>query len=103
MPSIDALQKLLEQDPADAFVLYGLAHEYAKLSQHDTAVGYYDRCIASDAGYCYAYYHKARSQQSMGKVNDARKTINAGIKAAKKAGDDHAEYELRALMEGLDG
>lgn len=98
MPSIEALEKLLQADPGDPFILYGLAHEHAKLGQHETAVGFYDRCIAADAGYCYAYYHKARSLQELDRIDEAVETLKQGTKKAREAGDGHAVSELQALM-----
>ena len=66
MPSIPDLQRLLEKDPKDPFLLYGLAQEYAKAGDVAKAVEYYDRCLAADPLYCYAYFHKARVQQALG-------------------------------------
>ncbi|MFO0491713.1 MAG: tetratricopeptide repeat protein, partial [bacterium] len=51
------LQKLLALDERDVFVLYGLAQEYGKVGEYAQAVGFYDRALAVDPGYCYAYYH----------------------------------------------
>lgn len=102
MPSLDQLQRLLEADPNDAFVLYGLAQEYARLKRHAEAVEHYDRCLAVDPLYCYAYYHKARSQAATGDSEGARATIQAGIGAARKVGDAHAAAELDALRESME-
>lgn len=98
MPSIEALEKLLQADPKDAFILYGLAHEHAKLGKHPTAIEFYDRCIGEDPAYCYAYYHKARSLQAMERIDDAVKTVNEGIKQARGSNDGHAVSELQALL-----
>ncbi len=98
MPSIEALEKLLKADPGDAFILYGLAHEYAKLGQHETAITYYDRCLVSDPDYCYAYYHKARSQQAIERMAETKQTLQDGIARARKAGDGHAVSELQAFL-----
>lgn len=99
MPSIDQLQNLLAADPNDPFILYGLAQEYAKLNDHGRAVEFYDRCLAADPGYCYAYYHKARTQFAAGQDADGRATIHAGLAAAKTHGDAHALSELQALLD----
>lgn len=102
MPTrLEQLTKLLALDPADAFVLYGLAQEHAKLGDHAAAVGFYDRCLAADPAYCYAYYHKARSQQAAGDLPGARATVLAGITAAHRAGDSKAAGELSTLQTEL--
>ncbi len=95
------LEKLLAADPGDAFVLYGLAQEHAKLGNHAGATAYYDRCIAADPGYCYAYYHKARSLEALGRLGDAKEVLLAGMAAARARGDDKAIGEMGALLESL--
>jgi len=102
MPSLDQLQKLLETDPGDAFVLYGLGQEYARLGRFAEAVAHYDRCLAVDPLYCYAYYHKARAQAGMGAAALAKETLRSGLSAARKAGDVHAVAEMDALLETMD-
>ncbi|MCA3005734.1 MAG: tetratricopeptide repeat protein [Planctomycetaceae bacterium] len=98
MPSIAQLEKLLALDPADTFVLYGLAQEHAKQKNFGEAVAFYDRCLAVDPGYCYAYFHKARAQQAMGDLAGAKVTAQAGVQAAHRAGDGKALSELSTLQ-----
>ncbi len=104
MPSLEQLEKLLAADPGDAFLLYGMAQEHAKAggtAGHSKAVDFYDRCLAADPMYCYAYYHKARSLEAMNKRDAALATLKDGLKAAKSAGDSHAASEIAALLDEL--
>jgi tetratricopeptide (TPR) repeat protein len=100
---LDKLLKLLQLDPNDAFVLYGIAQEHAKggAGGHERAVEYYDRCIAADPQYCYAYYHKAMSLQALSKREAAREAATAGLGIAKQANDGKAISELAALLNVL--
>jgi tetratricopeptide (TPR) repeat protein len=102
MPSIAQLTKLLAIDPADTFVLYGLAQEHARLGQHEQAIQWYDKCLAIDPLYCYAYFHQARSHQALGDLPAAASTIRQGIDAARKAQDGKALSELQGLLVELD-
>ena len=102
MPSIADLEKLLAQEPNDPFVLYGLANEYAKARETDKAVIFYDRCVAADPAYSYAYYHKARALEAAGRKAEALASITAGIAAATKAGDQHAVSELQSLRDEIE-
>lgn len=95
------LTKLLTLDPADAFVLYGLAHEHAKVGEHERAVEFYDRCLAADPAYCYAYYHKAVSLRALGRDDDARTTLERGIEAATTAHDAKALGEISAMLDSF--
>ena len=95
------LLKLLALEPNDAFVLYGLGQEHAKRGEHAQACGYYDKCLAVDPAYCYAYYHKARSQQAEGDLAGAVGTLRSGLDAAKKAQDEKARSEIEGLIDML--
>ena len=97
------LESLLAADPRDTFVLYGLAQEHAKAADWARAVEFYDRTLAVDAAYCYAYFHKAKAQAALGDVAAARATVEAGLAAAQRAGDAKALNELASLQMELDG
>jgi tetratricopeptide (TPR) repeat protein len=97
----DQLKRLLAQDPDDAFLLYALAQEYAKDGNHSGAVACYDRCLTSDESYCYAYYHKARSQQALGDLAGAVATLRSGLDQARAAGDEKAASEIEGLLDML--
>lgn len=102
MPSIEQLQRLLEADPKDPFVLYGLAQEYAKAGDVGKAVEFFDRCLGADPAYCYAYFHKARVLGAAKRAAEAREVLAAGMKAARGAGDTHAAAEMEALLDELE-
>lgn len=105
MPSIAQLEKLLALDASDPFVLYALAQEHAKVGTvdgHTRATEYYDRCIAADGAYCYAYFHKAKSLESLGRTNDATQTLRAGLAAATRAGDAKAQSEIQAYLMAIE-
>ncbi|UCD75037.1 MAG: tetratricopeptide repeat protein [Phycisphaerales bacterium] len=95
------LKKLLEADPDDSFCLYGLAFEYEKAGEHETAIEYFDRALAADPDYCYAYYHKARSQKAMGDGAGAVATLRAGLTRAEAIGDAKAASEITTFLNTL--
>lgn len=101
MPSIADLERLLSASPHDADLLYGIAMEHAKADRVDEACAFYDRCLSADPGYCYAYYHKARALESGGRVEEARGVLTQGLATAKRAGDRHAEAEIRGYLDEL--
>jgi tetratricopeptide (TPR) repeat protein len=98
---LNKLLKILAVEPEDAFTLYGAAQEYAKLGNTASAVIYYDRCLAADPAYCYAYYHKARVQADAGDEAAAVSTLRQGVEAAQKAGDGKALGEITSLLDSL--
>jgi tetratricopeptide (TPR) repeat protein len=102
VPSIEQLGRLLQADPEDPFLLYGMAQELARRGDHAGALEWYDRCLRADGAYCYAYFHKARSQQALGRGAEALATVRLGLGAARAAADSHALGELQALEAELE-
>lgn len=102
MPSLESLHRLLEASPQDPFVPYAIAQEHARQRAFAQAVAWYDRCLAVDPAYCYAYYHKARALLAIGSREDALRTIAEGRRRAAAAGDTHAAAELAALHDEIE-
>jgi tetratricopeptide (TPR) repeat protein len=96
---LQQLFKLLEREPNDTFLLYGVGMEYKKLGAPDKAIEHFDRVLKTDPNYCYAYYQKGQVLEQSGQADLARQTYQEGITAAKRAGDAHAQSELEAAME----
>lgn len=95
------LLKLVEADPSDAFCLYGIAQEYARRGSVDEAVAWYDRCLAVDRDYCYAYFHKARALDDAGRTADAIAALRLGLDRARVSGDAHAASEIAGYLDQL--
>ncbi|MFN0010373.1 MAG: tetratricopeptide repeat protein [Phycisphaerales bacterium] len=102
MSRLAKLESLLAADPFDTFILYGLAQEHAKLADWPRAIAFYDRTLAVDPAYCYAYFHKAKAQVSAGDLAAAKATVATGLAAAQRAGDSKALNELGELQIELD-
>ncbi len=95
---IELLQKMLEEDPTDAFCRYGLAQEYLKEGNYSEAVAWFDRTIEVDIDYCYAYYHKARALEQAGQVDEAMNVLRTGLTRAQACGDSHAAGEIQSFL-----
>lgn len=97
-PKLTQLYKLLEKEPNDTFLLYGLGMEYKKLGVPQKAIEKFNAVLAVDPGYCYAYYQRAQVYEQMGQIEQARQSYREGIVAAKRVGDAHALSELEAAL-----
>jgi Tfp pilus assembly protein PilF len=95
---LEKLNKMLEREPNDTFLLYGLALEYKKLEDSVNAIKFLDRVIELDPGYCYAYHQKGLTFESLGDNESAKKAYRDGIAAAQKKGDSHAAGEIEAAL-----
>ncbi|MEL6497366.1 MAG: tetratricopeptide repeat protein [Planctomycetota bacterium] len=101
MPTIEQLEGILANDPDDAFMQYALALEYAKIREHDKAVASFDRCLAIDPSYCYAYFHKAKTLEDAGNADEAIATLETGLGIARETGDQKALGEIGGYLESL--
>jgi tetratricopeptide (TPR) repeat protein len=95
------LQAMLEKQPNDPFLLYGIALEHKKMNAPAKAIEFLDRCIAADPNYCYAYFQRGQVCEMTGDTDAARKSYEAGIVAAKRAGDAHAQGEIEGALQML--
>jgi tetratricopeptide (TPR) repeat protein len=93
------LQKMLEREPDDTFLLYGLALEHKKAKELDQALDYLARVIAHDPGYCYAYHQRGLIHEMRGDLPAARLAYKDGVIAAIEKGDAHAQGEISAALE----
>ena len=101
----DRLQQLLkfhEKDPTDTFTTYGIAMEYVKTQEWDSATAWLDKTLAIDGDYAYAWYQKAAALVEAGQTAEAKRAIDAGLDAAQRNGDAKATEELTVLRDGLE-
>src|SRR6185503_17174221 len=95
------LQSLLQAEPNDVFCLYGIAMEHARQGRFEEAIACYDRALAVDPAYCYAYFHKAKAQEEAGDQAGACKTLQEGLMRSKAAGDSKAANEIAAYLDEI--
>lgn len=103
VPSIEQLERLLKVDENDAFVHYALAMEHAKAGESGLglALEHFDRCLAIDPGYLYAYYHKARVLIECGRAGEGVVVLRAGVAKAREARDGKAMGEMEGLLDSI--
>lgn len=97
----EQLEKLLDASPGDAFLLYGLALEHANHGDPAAAVTWFDRCLEADPACLYAYFHKARALEALGRSAQAVEALRSGVERARAAGDAKALAELSAYLDEL--
>ena len=98
---IEMLQQFLAENPKDAFARYGLAMEYSKLGQTDTALAEYKRLLELNPDYTAGYQMAAQMLAAAGRTNEARKMFADGIAAAQRTGNVHARTEMETMLAEL--
>ncbi len=98
---VQMLKEFLEQDPNDAFARYGLAMEYSRAGEIDTALTEFQRLLEAHPEYTAGYQMAGQMLAAAGRVEEARKMLDAGIASARHAGNKHAEEEMQGLLMDL--
>lgn len=95
------LQSMMQKNPRDPFLHYGVGMELKKLRQFSDAVAAFRAAAEVDPAYAYAYYQIGQTLELAGDVTGARAAYEQGIAAAQSAGDAHARGEIEAALQML--
>lgn len=95
------IELLLEKEPNDAFLNFGLAMELLKEGESLAALDRFDRTLAIDAVYTAAYHHKGYTLIALERIDEAKSTLQAGIEAAAQISNAHAKREMTELLESI--
>jgi hypothetical protein len=93
--------KLIAEGSKDPFHHYARALELRSLGRDEDACGALLAVTQSFPDYVPSYLIAAQLAQQLGQSERARELAQAGIAAAKRAGNEHALSELSALLDGL--
>lgn len=99
---LEQLQKMLEREPKDTFLLYGLAMEHKKAGNKDLALQLLEKVVELEPGHGYAFFQAGQILEASGDIEAARKAYEGGIVAAQKSGDSHAKSELEGALSMLE-
>ena len=94
----DQIQELLDLDPNDSFLRYGLAMEQASEGNDTEAARTLAALIDLDTNYVPAYVQAGRALIRLGDDDKAREVLKAGITTATRQGDDHAAGEMAGFL-----
>lgn len=92
---------MLEQNPSDSFARYGLAMEYARQGDLQSAVAEYRALLEHNADYAAAYFHGGQALEKLGQIEAARDMYEKGIAVTSRTGDQHTRTELQAALDML--
>lgn len=85
----------------DPFVWYGLAMEYRSLDRNEEALSTFEELRRRAPDYVPMYLQCGQLLGSMGRGDDARSWLSAGLLAARSKGDAHAASELESALASL--
>lgn len=96
---IDTFKQMLESDPDNTLVRFGLANEYLKAEQYEEAIDALNNYLqrADDEGAAFGML--ARAYEKVGMREAARESYLRGIEAADKHGHPSMAQEYRETLE----
>lgn len=98
---LEILKTMLTQNPQDSFARYGLAMEYSKRGDLETAITEFKILLEHNPDYAAAYFHGGQALEKLGRVQDARDFYEKGIAVTTRSGDRHTQSELQAALDLL--
>ncbi len=101
MSRLEQLKTMLAEEPADTFLRYGVAMEYAKAQQLPEALQEFAELLKRDPNYVAGYFMAGRTQEQAGDVAAAKQLYEQGVEAARRTGDTHAAAEIGDALAAL--
>ena len=98
---LEVLKSRVEQKPEDGFSRYGLAMEYVRAGELETAVGEFETLLQHNPNYAAGYFHGGQTLEKLGRIEEAREIYRKGIDVTGATGDGHTRSELIAALQLL--
>ena len=103
MSRLDAIRKIVEQSPNDAFARYGLAMELKNAGLGDEAHAAFEELERRSPDYVAQYLMHGNLLAGLKRTAEARAVLERGIEVARRANNGHALGEMEQALEALDG
>jgi predicted Zn-dependent protease len=97
----EKIEAMLQDDPTDTFLRYGLAMEYRSEGNHDASLAKLSELTKDETPYVPAYFMAAQQLADLGRIDEARSFLRDGIDEARRQGDGHAAAEMSELLSSL--
>ncbi|GAC1650287.1 MAG: hypothetical protein NVS9B15_09790 [Acidobacteriaceae bacterium] len=96
------LEEFVAQNPNDSFARYGLALEMGNAGDTEGAIAQFEALTGTNADYTAAYQMWAQMLIKTQRSDEARSVLEKGIACAQRTGNQHAEREMRGMLEEMD-
>jgi thioredoxin-like negative regulator of GroEL len=92
---------MLADDPQDQFLRYSLAMELQNEGAHDRSLELLQGLMDDAKPYGAAFFAAAKQLVPLGRLEDARQALRAGIEHARNTGDSHMASEMSEFLTTL--
>jgi len=100
-PRIDALRKLIDRNPDDPRLRFGLAAEYEKLGLWEQVVAELREYLARAEDEGNAWGRLGNALRQLGRDDEAREAYRTGIQAANRHGHPGMAAEFEMILEEM--
>jgi predicted Zn-dependent protease len=98
---LSMLEAMIAKGSKDPFAHYARAMELRGLARREEALAAFTELTARFPAYPPAYLMGGQLAAELGRTEVARAFLEPGITAARAAGDEHAESEMRSALGSL--
>ncbi len=95
------LSQFLAENPGDAFARYGLAMEYSKAGDAESALAQFRKLLELHPDYTAGYFMAAQTLARADRSDEARQMLRDGIASATRTGNQHAKMEMEGMLAEL--
>ena len=99
----EKLMAMLKADPEDPFLHYALGQQYLSEGARAEAQNKLEEVVERFPEYHAAHFQLGQLFAEDGDTDRAGEIIQAGIAAAKRAGDQHAVTEMTGFLDAITG
>jgi thioredoxin-like negative regulator of GroEL len=97
----EKIEAMLVDDPHDTFLRYSLALELEKEGRHDESLARLAELSADDPPYVPAFFMAGQQLVKLGRIEEARSILRAGIESARQQNNTHAAGEMSEFLASL--
>jgi hypothetical protein len=102
MPSRrEKIEAMLQDDPTDTFLRYGLALEWEKEGNHEASLQQLHGLMRDATPYVPAFFMAGQQLTRLQRISEARTALREGIEHARQQGNGHAAGEMSEFLASL--
>ena len=101
MDRIAMLTEILRENPKDAFARYGLAMAYSAEGKTEEALREYGIAIENTPDYVPAYQMSAQVLMKLGRMDEAKARLEAGMVVCERTRNAHAASEMQGMLDEI--
>lgn len=97
----EKIEAMLADQPGDTFLRYSLAMELEKEGANDASLDYLAGLTRDQPPYVAAFFRSGQQLAKLGRIDESRAILRAGIDEARRQNDLHAAGEMSEFLASL--